>query len=109
MISCFITYKIDPFKKAEFKTYARNRGQAIPPCGASLIGYFAPHEGSTTTAYGIDTLPLLAAYEAYKTRRAEDPLGKQNDAFARRERFIQSEDRIFLKLASAPPAPLVTS
>jgi hypothetical protein len=37
---------------------------------------------------------------------AADPLGKENFAFAQRERFILREDRIFLKLASAPHAPL---
>jgi hypothetical protein len=107
MITCFIRYQIDPFNKDAFEHYARQWGQAIPRCGADLIGYFAPHEGSTTTAYGVYTLPSLAAYEAYKNRLAEDPIGRENYAFARREQFLRSEDRIFLKLASAPHAPLV--
>lgn len=107
MITCVITYEIDPFKKVDFETYARNWGQAIPRCGADLIGYFAPHEGSATTAYGIYSLPSLAAYEVYKTRLAADPLGKENYAFAQRERFIRREDRIFMKLASGPHASLV--
>ena len=106
MITCFIKYDIDPFQRDAFETYARNWGQAIPRCGADLIGYFAPHEGSATTAYGVYTLPSLTAYEQYKQRLAEDPLGKENYAFAKRERFIRREDRIFLKLASAPHAPL---
>lgn len=107
MITCFIKYDIDPFKRDAFETYARNWGQAIPRCGADLVGYFAPHEGSATTAYGVYSLPSLADYEHYKARLAEDPLGKENYAFALRERFIRSEDRIFLKLASAPHAALV--
>lgn len=109
MITCFIKYEIDPFKKSEFETYARRWGQAIPRCGADLIGYFTPHEGSTTTAYGVYTLPSLATYEAYKTKLAADPVGRENYEFARREQFIRSEDRIFLKLASAPHSTLVTS
>ena len=107
MITCFIRYEIDPFKQDAFAQYARQWGQAIPRCGADLIGYFAPHEGSTTTAYGVYTLPSLAAYEAYKARLAEDPIGRENYAFARREQFLRREDRIFLKLASGPHAPLV--
>jgi len=107
MITCFIKYEIDPFKKEAFETYARNWGQAIPRCGADLIGYFAPHEGSATTAYGVYPLPSLAAYEQYKARLREDPLGKENYEFARREKFISREDRIFLKLASAPHSSLV--
>ena len=43
MITCFIRYQIDPFKADAFAEYARNWGQAIPRCGAQLIGYFGPH------------------------------------------------------------------
>jgi hypothetical protein len=53
MITCFIRYHIDPTKKTQFEQYARNWGEAIPRCGADLIGYFAPHEGSSILAYGI--------------------------------------------------------
>lgn len=100
MITCFIKYEIDPFKKTQFEEYSRNWGQAIPRCGADLIGYFAPHEGSTTTAYGVYSLPSLAEYEAYKARLVQDPLGRENYKFAQREQFIRREDRIFLKRAS---------
>ena len=109
MITCFIRYEIDPFRKSEFEDYARNWGQAIPRCGADLIGYFAPHEGSATTAYGVYTLESLAAYEAYRARLAADPLARANFELAREKQFIRREDRIFLKLASAPHARLVTS
>ncbi len=102
MITCFIRYEIDPFKRAAFEEYARNWGQAIPRCGADLIGYFAPHEGSSTVAYGVYNIDSLAAYEAYRARLADDRLGRENYAFAKREQFIRREDRMFLKLASAP-------
>jgi hypothetical protein len=104
MITCFIRYHIDPTKKDQFVQYARNWGQAIPRCGADLIGYFAPHEGSSTLAYGVYTIDSLAAYEKYRARLAEDPLGMENYEFAQKERFLLREDRTFLKLASAPHA-----
>ncbi len=107
MITCFIRYEIDPFKKDEFTEYARNWGQAIPRCGADLIGYFGPHEGSATTAYGIYNIDSLAAYETYRARLMADPLGKENYAFSKRERFILKEDRIFLKNVSMPHGALV--
>ena len=106
MITCFIRYEIDPFKVTEFEEYARNWGQIIPRCGATLVGYFAPHEGSSTTAYGVYSIESLAAYEAYRARLRDDPLGRENYAFAKRERFIHKEERIFLRLASSPHAPL---
>lgn len=102
MLTCIIKYEIDPTKQDQFRQYARNWGQAIPRCGADLIGYFAPHEGSSTLAYGIYNIPSLAAYEAYRARLAEDPLGRENYAFAQSEKFLLREERTFLKLASSP-------
>ncbi|MBE0578225.1 NIPSNAP family protein [Devosia sp.] len=107
MITCFIRYEIDPLKADAFAQYARNWGEAIPRCGAELIGYFAPHEGSATTAYGLYNIENLAAYEAYRARLRNDPVGLENYEFARREQFIRREDRIFLRLASTPHGPVV--
>jgi hypothetical protein len=107
MITCFIRYEIDPFKRDAFEAYAKNWGDAIPRCGADLIGYFAPHEGSATVAYGVYNITSLADYEAYRQRLAADPAGRSNYEFAKREQFIRKEDRIFLKLVSTPHAALV--
>ncbi|MBK0325869.1 NIPSNAP family protein [Rhodobacteraceae bacterium F11138] len=102
MLTRIIRYQIDPAKTDQFRQYARNWGQAIPRCGADLVGYFAPHEGSATQAYGIYHIPSLAAYETYRTRLADDPLGRENYEFAQKERFLLREDRTWLKLASTP-------
>lgn len=107
MITCVIRYEIDPFAKEAFAEYARVWGEAIPRCGGDLVGYFGPHEGSATTAYGIYHVEDLSAYEAYRLRLAADPAGRQNYEFARRERFIRSEDRLFLKCVSLPHGRLV--
>ncbi|MCO6186816.1 NIPSNAP family protein [Rhizobium sp. L1K21] len=104
MITCFIRYEIDPFKSAQFAEYARVWGQAIPQCGADLIGYFAPHEGSATIAYGVYNIDSLAAYERYRADLAASKLGRENYEFAARERFILKEERIFLKNVSKPHA-----
>ena len=104
MITCFIRYEIDPFKTEAFRRYALAWGQTIPRCGADLIGYFAPHEGASTIAYGVYSIESLAAYEAYRVRLAADPEGRRNYEFAAREQFIRREDRLFLRLASAPHA-----
>lgn len=102
MLTCVIRYHIDPTKTAQFHRYAQAWGQAIPRCGARLIGYYAPCEGSSTLAYGIYDIDSLAAYEAYRARLAADPLGRANYDFAQREGFILREDRTWLRLASAP-------
>jgi hypothetical protein len=107
MITCFIRYEIDPFGKTDFETYARNWGAIIPRCGADLIGYYAPHEGSATTAYAAYNVESLADYEAYRARLAVDAAARENFEFARTKGFIRREDRIFLRLASAPHADFV--
>jgi hypothetical protein len=107
MISCFIRYQLDPYNLSAFDRYARHWGEAIPQCGADLVGYFAPHEGSSTIGYGVYSVESLAAYEAYRARLREHPLGRENHRFAQQERFIEREDRLFLRLASAPHSPLV--
>lgn len=108
MITCFIRYEIDPFKIDAFDEYARTWGEAIPRCGADLIGYFAPHEGSSTIAYGVYNIENLAAYEKYRARLKVDPLGRKNYGFAKQEQFIRREDRLFLRLASAPHSKVIT-
>ena len=107
MITCFIRYEIDPAKKAAYEQYARAWGQIIPRCGVDLIGYYAPHEGSATTAYALYDIEGLAAYEAYRARLATDPEARANFELAQREGFIRREDRIFLKRASTPHAKLI--
>lgn len=90
-----------------FEQYARNWGQAIPRCGADLIGYYAPHEGSSTVSYAAYNIESLAVYEAYRARLPADPAGRANYDRARKEKFIRREDRLFLRLVSAPHAPSV--
>lgn len=102
MLTCIIRYHIDPAKRDCFERYARNWGQAIPRCGADLVGYYAPHEGSATLAYGIYNIASLAEYEQYRARLAADTLGQENYRFALDEKFILREDRTFLKIASLP-------
>jgi hypothetical protein len=53
------------------------------------------------------TIENLAEYEAYRERLRNDPQGRANYEFARREQFIRREDRVFLRCASAPHAELI--
>jgi hypothetical protein len=102
MLTCVIRYHIEPTKKQQFVEYARNWGEAIPRCGGDLVGYFAPHEGSSTLAYGIYNIQSLAHYEEYRARLAVDPIGRKNYEFAQQQQFLLREDRTFLKRVSTP-------
>jgi hypothetical protein len=107
-ITCVIEYDIEPWARENFVRYAQLWGRAIPECGADLVGYFAPHEGSLSKGYGIYTLPSLSAYEQYKERLRAHTVGREAYAFAQAGKFIRREERTFLTLVSGPHAPLVT-
>jgi NIPSNAP len=62
IITCFIRYEIDPFKKDFFKAYADNWARIIPRLGGHLLGYFVPHEGSNYEAWGLISFSNLAVY-----------------------------------------------
>ncbi len=96
-ITCFIRYRIDPFQRAAFEAYSRRWLEIIPRCGGDLVGYFLPHEGTNDIAWGLISFQGLADYEAYRARLRSDAAGRENFAFAQKERFILSEERTFLE------------
>ena len=96
-LTCFIRYEIDPFQREAFRAYAEAWGRIIPRCGGRLIGYFLPHEGSNDIAWGLIGFDSLAAYERYRAVLKADAEGRENFAFAQRERFILREERSWLE------------
>jgi hypothetical protein len=98
MITCFIRYEIDPFQRDAFTEYARNWGSIIPRCGGHLIGYFLPHEGTNSVAWGLIAFASLSAYEAYRARLKTDAEARANFATAQTGRFILREERTFLEV-----------
>src|SRR6185436_14076924 len=106
ILTCFIRYQIDPFKRALFERYAETWARVIPRCGGHLLGYFMPHEGTNDEAWGLIAFDSLAAYEAYRARLRDDPEGRANFEFAETERFILRERRSF---ARAVPSSFLQS
>jgi hypothetical protein len=96
-LTCFIRYRIDPFKRDEFAQYAKQWGSIIPRCGGDLVGYFLPSEGTNDIAWGLIGFDSLASYEEYRARLREDPQSRANFAFAHNRRFILREQRTFLE------------
>jgi hypothetical protein len=96
-VTVFIRYVIDPYQRDAFERYAAAWLEIIPRCGGALVGYFLPHEGTNSIAWGLISFDSLASYEAYRDRLKHDPEGRANFDFAQRERFILSEERTFLR------------
>ncbi len=96
-VTVFIRYVLDPFKLEAFERYAQQWLTIIPRCGGGLLGYFMPHEGTNNIGWALISFDSLASYEAYRARLRKDPEGVANFEFAKRERFILSEERTFLR------------
>ena len=96
-ITVFIRYQLDPFQREAFETYARRWLTIIPKCGGHVVGYWMPHEGTNTIAFGLISFPSLASYEAYRARLKSDPEGAANFRMAEEHRFILAEERTFLR------------
>ena len=97
-IVCIIRYEIDPYQREAFKTYAENWGKVIPRCGGNLIGYFLPWQGTNYVGWGLIAFDSLASYEAYQKRLRQDADGRNNFAFAQKNRFILKEERNFVEV-----------
>jgi NIPSNAP len=97
MITVFIRYQLDPFKRAMLEEYAKRWLAIIPRCGGDLHGYWMPHEGTNNIAFALISFENLAAYENYRARLRTDQEGIANFAFAEENKFILAEERTFLR------------
>ncbi len=97
MITVFIRYQLDPFKRALFEQYATRWLGIIPRAGGELIGYWMPHEGTNNIAFALISFDNLAAYEEYRGRLRTDAESMANFAFAEQHKFILAEERTFLR------------
>ena len=97
MVTCTLTYRIDPAKLDAFEAYARAWVALVPRFGGVHHGYFLPHEGPSDIAYAMFSFPSLAAYEAYRSESAEDTDCKRAYALAARTGCIRSYERSFTR------------
>lgn len=97
MITCSLTYTIDPAKTAAFEAYARFWIHKIPAMGGTHHGYWLPHEGPNDIAYAHFSFPSLAAYEDYRARMATDPECQAAYAYANETGCILRYDRSFTR------------
>jgi len=97
MITCYVTYKIDPYKLKEFETYAKMWIGLVPKFGGTHHGYFLPHEGPNTVAITLFSFASLAAYEEYRTESMKDKDCIAAYDYANSTKCIISYERSFMK------------
>ncbi|MGR3837336.1 MAG: NIPSNAP family protein [Cognatishimia sp.] len=97
MITCSLTYQIDPAKTAEFEIYAKTWIQLVNRMGGTHHGYWLPHEGANDVAYAHFSFPSLAAYEEYRHRMADDADCQAAYDYAQKTKCIIRYDRSFTR------------
>ena len=108
MITCTLTYRIDPYQVDAFETYAKLWIHLVNRMGGQHHGYFLPHEGASDLAWAMFSFPSLASYEAYRAEMAEDPECQAAFDYAKKTRCILSYQRSFTRpvLHGATPQEL---
>ncbi|WP_294226392.1 NIPSNAP family protein [uncultured Shimia sp.] len=104
MITCTLTYEIDPNQVAAFEAYSKVWIGLVNRMGGTHHGYWLPSEGASDVAYAMFSYPSLAAYEAYRTASMDDPECQKAFAFAQKTGCIRRYDRTFTRpvLDAAP-------
>ena len=97
MVTCYLQYKIDPYRVSEFETYAKRWIPLVEKFGGKHHGYFLPHEGANNRALALFSFPSLAAYETYRKDSMQDEDCLAAYDYAVQTKCILSYERSFMK------------
>ena len=97
MITCYLNYKIDPYKLKEFAIYAKKWIPLVNKFGGTHHGYFLPHEGANDMAVALFSFPSLAVYETYREDSFKDPECLQAFDYANKTKCIINYERSFMR------------
>lgn len=97
MITCLITYQVDPWKLEEFENFSQRWLALVPQFGGTHHGYFLPAEGANDVAYALFSFHDLAAYERYRADAATNPECIAAFAYAKETGCFSRAVRTFLK------------
>jgi len=97
MITCYLNYKIDPYKLKEFEIYAKKWIPLVHKFGGTHHGYFLPHEGTSDMAVALFSFPSLSAYEIYRKDSFKDKECLEAFEYAAKTKCIINYERSFMR------------
>ena len=97
MITCYISYQIDPSQVAAFEAYGKTWIALVERYGGQHHGYFLPHEGPNDLATAAFSFESLAAYEDYREKIKTDADCVAAFEFAEKTGCIKRYDRYFMR------------
>ena len=96
MVTCFLTYQIDPHKVEDFEHYAKTWIDLVNKMGGDHHGYLLPYEGASNVAYASFSFPSLAEYERYRNNILRDKACQDILNWEKEKRCIISYERSFM-------------
>ena len=97
MITCVVSYVIDPTKIAAFEQFGRRWMSLVTQSGGIHHGYFLPAEGASDRALALFSFESLAAYEKYRGRFGVDPAFIAADRIRDESRCVIRYERTFMR------------
>ena len=104
MITCVVSYVIDPSKTEAFERFARRWMQLVVKSGGLHHGYFLPAEGASDRALALFSFRDLATYEQYRGRFGVDPDFIAADRIRDESQCVLRYERTFMR-PLLPEAP----
>lgn len=105
MITCVVTYTVDPARIEAFERFARTWMDLVTRHGGIHHGYFLPSEGKSDEALALFTFPSLAAYEVYRQRFGVDPEFIAADRIRDESGCVLRYERTFMRPLLPAEAP----
>ncbi|MGS0562286.1 NIPSNAP family protein [Microbacterium aurugineum] len=97
MITCVVTYTIDPKKIDAFESFGRAWIELVGRHGGVHHGYFLPSEGASDEALALFTFPSFADYEVYRARFGVDPEFIEADRIRDESGCVLRYERTFMR------------
>jgi hypothetical protein len=97
MVTCYLSYIIDPDKLTEFEIYARMWIPLVNKFGGTHHGYLMPSEGASNVALAFFSFNSLAEYEQYRIAAAADAECQAAMAYYKKTKCFLSYERSFFR------------
>jgi hypothetical protein len=97
MITCHLTYWIDPAQIEAFERFAKRWITLVNEHGGTHHGYFLPSEGASDIAYAVFDFPSFAAYEEFRGLFGVHPDFIAADQIREESGCVRRYERTFLR------------
>ena len=103
MITCVVSYVIDPTEIQAFERFGRRWMNLVTQNGGIHHGYFLPAEGASDRALALFSFESLAAHDKYRARFGVDPAFIEADRIRDESHCVIRYERTFMRPLLSDP------